>query len=455
MMSFRKAADHTLIAQLVGRMVRSPLARRIEASETLNSVPLFLPHYDASGLKAIIEKLRAPDPEVGIGVEVEDGRSIVVCSRDSAKIDLFAKAEQSPSYAIERITRMSNTRRLLKLARQLTAFDKLDESALRAAKDLVVEAISTEVSRLRGESWFQAAVSGSSEIPVREATVEYGAWKEPADARSVTIPATAENIEDLFERCERVLGEGLKDEYWKRKADANAPLKAKVELFLVLQNKAAWQRIEQNCEARIDKLFDAQADEIAALKASRREVYRRIRRRALTPSAETLVLPEAIEVRRESRNWTGHLYVNEMGSFAWDANSWESRVLEGELARSDFKGWLRIIPRREWALSIPYISAGEEKPLYPDLLIFRSEKGKIRVDLLDPHSAALADAPDKAVGLAKYAAKHGQSYGRIQLIRVERDQILRLELQKEAVRTRVMAVKTKEHLDLLFADLGT
>src|SRR5450759_237265 len=38
MMSFRRANDHTLIAQLIGRMVRTPLARRIEGSEILNSV---------------------------------------------------------------------------------------------------------------------------------------------------------------------------------------------------------------------------------------------------------------------------------------------------------------------------------------------------------------------------------------------------------------------------------
>ncbi len=61
MMSFRRAADHTLIAQLVGRMVRTPLARRVEDDEFLGSVTLFLPHYDEDGLKAIVEKLEDPD----------------------------------------------------------------------------------------------------------------------------------------------------------------------------------------------------------------------------------------------------------------------------------------------------------------------------------------------------------------------------------------------------------
>ena len=46
MMSFRRAEDHTYIAQLLGRMVRTPLARRIEREAKLNDVHLFLPHFD-------------------------------------------------------------------------------------------------------------------------------------------------------------------------------------------------------------------------------------------------------------------------------------------------------------------------------------------------------------------------------------------------------------------------
>jgi hypothetical protein len=45
-MSFRRAQDSTSIAQLVGRMVRTPLARRVGIDEILDTVELFLPHYN-------------------------------------------------------------------------------------------------------------------------------------------------------------------------------------------------------------------------------------------------------------------------------------------------------------------------------------------------------------------------------------------------------------------------
>lgn len=47
MVSFRTAKDETAIAQLVGRMVRAPLSRRIDANEHLNTVALYLPFYDS------------------------------------------------------------------------------------------------------------------------------------------------------------------------------------------------------------------------------------------------------------------------------------------------------------------------------------------------------------------------------------------------------------------------
>ncbi|MGH9463751.1 MAG: hypothetical protein ACRD1X_21320, partial [Vicinamibacteria bacterium] len=453
MMSFRRAVDHTLIAQLVGRMVRTPLARRIEGDEFLNTVALYLPHYDAAGLRAILEKLRNPDPETGVAVDVEEGKALVRLQKNPAKAALFAVLEKLPSYTVERITKISNTRRLMKLARQLAVFDGIDKSALQKAKDLIIETLSKELDRLRKDDSFRATVTAGGEIVVREVHVEYGQWKEPPTAKVMKIPATAENIEDLFDRCERILGEGLKDEYWKRKVEAQDPLRAKIELSGLLQNRTTWEKLEAACSARIDELFGEHSEAIASLKNSRREVYRRIRRQALAPTPEGLSFPQTIEVRREPTRWEGHLYVDEVGGFGWDANSWEAAVLNEEMKRTDFLAWLRFIPRRDWSLCIPY-GSGEDKPLYPDFVILRKDKGKVRVDLLDPHNPALSDAWEKAVGLARYAHKHGDAYGRIELVRVEKGHIQRLALQNGAVRDKVMAAKSNDALERLFAQLG-
>ncbi len=63
MMSFRKAVDSTYIAQLLGRMIRTPLGRRIKSDEFLNDVRVFLPCFDVEATKQIIAELSANEGE--------------------------------------------------------------------------------------------------------------------------------------------------------------------------------------------------------------------------------------------------------------------------------------------------------------------------------------------------------------------------------------------------------
>jgi len=57
MVSFRAAVDRTHITQLLGRMVRTPLARRIPGNEQLNSVHCLLPLFDAKTVSAVADAL--------------------------------------------------------------------------------------------------------------------------------------------------------------------------------------------------------------------------------------------------------------------------------------------------------------------------------------------------------------------------------------------------------------
>ena len=58
MMSFRHAQDATYIAQLLGRMIRTPLQRHIDVDETLNEVRLFLPHFNRDNVEDVMKALQ-------------------------------------------------------------------------------------------------------------------------------------------------------------------------------------------------------------------------------------------------------------------------------------------------------------------------------------------------------------------------------------------------------------
>lgn len=58
MMSFRHATDATYIAQLLGRMIRTPMQMHIEVDEILNDVHLFLPYFNEVTVEKVVEELQ-------------------------------------------------------------------------------------------------------------------------------------------------------------------------------------------------------------------------------------------------------------------------------------------------------------------------------------------------------------------------------------------------------------
>lgn len=72
MMSFRKAQDTTYIAQLLGRMIRTPLQCHIKVDDYLNDVRLFLPHFNREGVSSVIDEFKNTEgSEIPVDVEGE------------------------------------------------------------------------------------------------------------------------------------------------------------------------------------------------------------------------------------------------------------------------------------------------------------------------------------------------------------------------------------------------
>jgi type III restriction enzyme len=200
-------------------------------------------------------------------------------------------------------------------------------------------------------------------------------------------------------------------------------------------------------------LFEQYRDRIDEMPSSRREQYARIARQGADPRPEKIHAPELIEIRKEQPLWSGHLFVNDADKFGWQANTWEEMVLRDEMKGKTFAGWIRNIPKKQWALCVPY-GQGQLKPLYPDMLVFRREGNKIKIDILDPHDDARGDAAEKAAGLANFARKHGAAFGRVEIIRIVKGQIERLRLHQESVRDKVLKVTDLKHLAELYEQHG-
>ncbi len=370
---------------------------------------------------------------------------------------LFELAETLPTYAIERLSKASNVRRLIRLGRAL-AYDKLDKEAADRFRKLVVSTLDAERKRLEKSPTFKKTLKERAEIDMRGVRVVYrGGDEEKPEETAESVAAVSQNIDDLYAQAGRKLGEGLNAAYLKARVATGKvkPKTAKLELAALLDAEKTAKTLEEVA----GKTFNAEAENhkaaIRDLPEARRETYRKLRRQAAKPEPEELELPDIYEsIIDEDSIYDRHLFADEKGLFSCNVNEWERATVEAELARDDVVGWLRNVPRKSWAFKVPYKYDGDDTPMYPDFLFFRKQGEGVVVDILEPHRLTQDDSAAKAAGLADFAKTHGDRFGRIELIIKEKDKLVRLNVNDGDVRDKVRGVKDNGHLRQLFETEG-
>lgn len=92
--------------------------------------------------------------------------------------------------------------------------------------------------------------------------------------------------------------------------------------------------------------------------------------------------------------------------------------------------------------------------MYPDFLFFRKQGDGIVADILEPHRLTQDDSWAKAVGLAEFAVRHGERFGRIEMLIKEKDSLVRLDVNTESIRDKVLKVRDNTRLRELFDSDG-
>lgn len=455
MMSFRRAEDHTYIAQLLGRMVRTPLARRIDKDAELNDVHLFLPYFDTQAVQGVVDALQ--NQEEVPPAETGSSRTLVVLKRRAGAEDLFAALDELVTYRVNAARAQSPLRRYMAISRSLTV-DEIDEEAWGHAKTQIVAWMCERVAAIKAAGQFDAAAKAITQVGLRTLSVRNGsAVAEPQD--DYHISASSVDIDRLFEEAGRVFSHGLQMEYWRAHADRDAT-DVKVEAIMLARDAARMAELEKLAKDAFDALYDQHKRAIYQLTESRRGKYEKLRLATATPSEVAWRLPEAIDFRRQPTDplWERHLYVEGNGQFRAELGSWEAGVLKEELADATVVGWLRNVDRKPWSLEIPYQTGGDVRPMFPDLVIVRKDGAGFLFDILEPHDPSLGDNFEKAAGLARFAEKHGGLFGRIQLIRKQSsaagERFVRLEINRSATIKKLLLINSNPLLDEVFANLA-
>lgn len=453
MMSFRRAQEPTSIAQLVGRMIRTPLARRIESDEVLNTVELFLPHYDSAALEGVLARLRSPDAEEGIATRVE--MDAVEYQRDPGMKPAFEHLQKLPTYSINRASKMSDIKRALRLAGMLV-HEGLDADADEKLRETLTARLKAlrDVAATGDKNWGNVVRQGG-EVEVDVTHVAIG-HMNVTDRKTMRMTLSDENIDQLFEESGRSLaaGEGLHRTYWKRYHDRAKPNAAKLELFAVMRKAETLAELEKLACDHFDKLWQAHKAAIQALPAAEKARFHTLIQASGKPEQQPWELPDLIVEKPGGAAWKHHLYCNAAGEFHADLNGWERPFLEVAMGERGFVGWLRNLDRRDWAFCVPY-ELGGAKPFYPDFIVVRKQGKGYVVDVIEPHDDGRADTWAKAKGLAVFADDHGIDFGRLIIGRKQGGKLQIIDVNEKATREKARRMQSQNDLESLFSDYAT
>lgn len=450
LLSFRPAKDHDHITQLLGRMVRTPLARRIPGDDLLNSVDCILPHFDratagnvAKFLTGIIESM----PGMGQKVLL-DGRELQPNPHVPGEV---WKVWDSLPHLIVPQRGARPVKQVVQLAQALSA-DAIRPGAiasvqkqfhgvfdqLAARYDGQLRTAEIEVRTVRGMT-----IAGS----FGESKLKYADFVERADDRAIAV---------AFEDAKRAFGADVAQSYVDHVAgpdeddeDGTALRAAYVKAAALAVVPTVREKVDAAAKEVVDEWFAEARVALLGLPDERRDAYDDIRALAVEPQLTELRRPR---IRLEdfadvdgnqiavAELIDKHLMSDEAGCFPLTSlNQWEREVVRNEVARLDCVGWYRN-PSVSAAdsLGVTYRDAvGNWRALHPDFIFFNDVAGTVQPSIVDPHGHHLDDAVVKLLGLAEYAETFGEHYLRIDALAHVNGEMRVLDLQDVTVRAAV------------------
>ncbi len=458
LLSFRPARDHTHITQLLGRMVRTPLARRIPGDERLNSVSCILPHFDRTTAGNVARFLTGLIDEMPGGASLQvllDGRELGPNPRMPAAVwDCF---DALPSLVVpQRGARP--VKQLVSFAQALAA-DGLRTGALKSVERQMHSTLDGLAERYDGQL-------RTAEIEVRTVrgmsiAGRYGGTK--LSYADFTLRADDRAIRVAFEDAKRAFGADIAQSYVGYLAGADDPdadddglRAAYVRAAGLATVGPVRDRVDTAAKDLVDFWFANHRVAVLELSDERRQVYDEIRAQAVDPQLRPLHRPRNRLVDFEEVDDHGqervadlidkHLMSDEEGWYPLTGlNDWERIVVNTEVSRPSCVGWYRN-PSVSSAdsLGITYRDGATAnwRAMHPDFIVFNEIGGVVKPSIVDPHSTHLDDALVKLRGLANYAEENGGVFHRIDAIaNGSGGELCVLDMQNDAVRNAVLHSK--------------
>ena len=463
LVSFRPARDDTHITQLLGRMVRTPLARRVPGNDLLNSVECVLPHFDRSTAARVATSMLGDREQDEDGTGGGAGRRVLLAPAD---MDVNQAIPEAVWEAFDALPSQTLPRKAARPVRRLSALAQaLPRDGLRAnARKDAYQKIFAKLDGLLAQHKQKVAAASKGILRVEgETLVARVVGGEVRDRETFVEAADEQSVEADFKAASRVFTADLARKYADHLAtgdeDDDGLFDAHVKVAALAQVDGVSGELDREADELGKKWFgevpgcNQGACQTNAARFTTRSGACRPESQVIEikrPRIRTEETEDADGNKLETR--TGHLMSDGNGDFPISSlNQWEIDVLDKEMGHSGFLAWYRNPSRPSVdALVIVYQNAqGNWRRMCPDFLFFHGDTENMKVSIVDPHGHHLADALPKLCGLAEFAATHGESFHRIESVAGVQDGTLRvLDLTDRETREAVAVAEDTEALYL-------
>jgi type III restriction enzyme len=462
MLSFRTAQDYTYIAQLIGRMVRTPLARRIITDGFLNTVALYLPHYADDKVRGVVKSLEKDESGFMSAVEVDS----VTCPRNpTVPPGVWDCFSAIPSFTRPAKYHRNDVARLNALATLLVGND-IDRDAMDTARTHIIDTLKRETTRLG--AMLDKAAKDLVDLTYQTQTVDLATHEIEKSTAHVSVNSL--DIEDLFRRAKRALGDSSAKWYWdvlcdEKNVDAD---QAKIRVAALAQDPSVAAALEAASKTLVATWREQHNGTITNLNDAKRERFYNIWQQSKSPEKVPLILPTQVTAATRIIKYEGeeevvtmvprykkHVFSNGKQEFPSSFTGWEADVLAAELAKPTLVGWYRNPTGGVAALAVPYEMSRVPHTMYPDFIFFHDIGGDIVIDIVDPHRPDSSDTGPKWTGLAKYAKDNAATFRRVvAVIRNAEEKLISLDLKNPDAATQLAKATNQTDVTVIFGSLG-
>lgn len=491
--SMRPHKDDTYIAQLVGRMVRTPLAESAEM-ESLNSVSCFLPLFDPDTLDSVVKYLTEEGNDDFSGISAESGREIITKPVDVKWDSSFGVDNVFTGIATH--TRAHATSDhiggLISYTGTLDSEIKSNPSVIKQLERFQTHSIKTDgpigttddssTTNQEHETQVNDEVDHRVKTPDFNEEADPGEGKKALDIMLRALNDAILTYKEKFEEAKTTVlhakstkyefeylnADSVKKQTFEDEADAYAINNARRRADVTLAQAVTNRYFSQQYARGID-IIDINAEIAAA--AAVPEIVNAVKQRAkstletltkqydplipiFTPNSRAkiasgmsrhgiphtifLTKPESDIHDANGKQYPKHLINDPKTHMAWfKLNESEDTVVMNELKKPNIKCWYRNPngERTGSSLRIEYrIGRDDRKSLHPDFIFFEEIDGRIMPAIVDPHGIQFSDFLPKLKGVIDHIEKFGDFYSRYWAVTDYDNQATYLDMKDAEVR---------------------